>query len=148
MESAFHVVAGTIKEPPPPDRYSIALGLLESVQQVQGGHVVSVPAWLLHELRAALAGQGEQPRLPSVELSGREVGNLGRMLQSPYVSDLERESCEETGLRLAARALLEAIALRCLDGQTDGQVLSGIRCSDELRRMVVAVRLAQEEWTW
>lgn len=148
MEIAFYMVAGTVKEPPPPDRYSIALGLLESVQQVQGGHVVSVPAWLLHELRGALAGQGEQPRLPSIELSGREVGNLGRMLSPDYVSDLDDDVREETGLRLAARALLEAIALRCLDGQTDGQVLSGIRCSDELRRMVIAVRLAQEEWTW
>ena len=64
------------------------------------------------------AGRPRRAAPPAIGGAQRARGrHLGCMLQSPYVSDLERESCEETNARLAARALLEAIALRCLDGR-------------------------------
>jgi hypothetical protein len=142
------MVATSIKAPNDDARYAITLGLLESASSVPGGVVVSVPAWVLHEIRQTLSGDDEPPPPPSTPLSTLERGNLGRMLSPNYVSDLEKECADETALRLAARAMLESIAVRCLAGQTDSQILAAARCSDELRRLVTAVRLAQEEWTW
>jgi len=153
------MVAGVIKPPPDEDRYWASLQLLEGMREVPDGVAVSVPAWVLNQarttiegqgvaLRAIIAGQGEAPRAPSSTLSGRRIEALARMLSPDYRSELDDTETEETGIRLAARRLVEAIAARALDGQTDGQILTGLRCGDELRRLVVAVILAQEEWTW
>ncbi len=106
-----------------------------------------VPSWALRALLGVATGGGRPPREASPLIPHHAKG-VEAMMQPRYFSELDGKTIERTDMHERAIDLAKAIAAHCLCGHSAEQIIESLRVSPELRRLVMAVRNEQEDWSF
>jgi hypothetical protein len=106
-----------------------------------------VPAWVLHALRLTVSGGG-RPIRESHPLIPHHAKQVESMMAFGWRSELDGVVYDKTEIHQRAIELAQAIAAHCLCGHSADQIIQALQIAPELRRLVMAVRNGQEDWTF
>ena len=106
-----------------------------------------VPAWVLHALRLTVSG-GDRPIRESHPLIPHHAKGVEQMMVCGWRSELDGAVYDKTEILRKSIELAQAIAAHCLCGHSADQIIQALQIAPELRRLVMAVRSGQEDWTF
>jgi hypothetical protein len=106
-----------------------------------------VPAWVLHALRRTISGSG-RPIKDSHPLIPHHAKQVEQMMTGAWRSELDGKVYDKTEMLRRAIELVQAIAAHCLCGHSEDQIIQALQIAPELRRLAMAVRREQEDWTF
>jgi len=129
------------------EQAAAAMAMASALASCPDDAQIVVPAWVLHALRLTLSG-GDRPIRESKPLIPHHATQVEAMMVQGWVSELDYKTYDKTEIHQRAIELAQAIAAHCLCGHSAAQIIQALQIAPELRRLVMAVRSGQEDWTF